>query len=576
MGKRWTIASLALLLAMLVAVPVIAGDFEDAQRALKVALADPSATSRDKVSAVEALGAFDRGRDCKKACEALFDVLDSDPDREVAGLMAEQQKLIADRARIWEPIQRSGMITQAQQQQLAQIDMKIDALEDKIRAASEIKDAAIRTLARMNSADGQEQLLEGVGERKWRIAVGSIEAARLQRWRGAFDAVALQFPGNGDKANKEDAVRLVAIRYMTEVEPVRGVKSILLALQDDNLLVRMEAIRGCKAARQPECIPALINRLGERDGSEYKDVEVGKIRWDVVDALRDLTGEDRNDDAEQWMIWWNANKNGFQVPAPGSGAGGPVVRNDAEGNRRTGIDFFGVPIETNRPIFVIDKSGSMLSAVDEEVAQKQIQEYMRQNPGAQSIPPIPPPAGSRSKWEAVQDELFATIQKLFEVHGEEAYFGIVYYSTDVTMFNNGAMMKASKKNVEAVERYIRQMEADGLTNIYDAFKAAFSMAQGGAQPGSVFTDGGTELRADTLIFLTDGAPTVGPSIDGVAPTNPPNQTYSPLLLRQINKWNETIRLTIHTVCCGQGDQRFLEQLASDNNGNYRLVNKDEK
>lgn len=77
-------------------------------------------------------------------------------------------------------------------------------------------------------------------------------------------------------------------------------------------------------------------------------------------------------------------------------------------------------------------------------------------------------------------------------------FNIITFSTDVQGLSSSNLLEASKENIEKALKAIDQIEATGGTNIDGALRAAL---------GSDFTDG--SAKAKTVVFMTDGLPTVG-------------------------------------------------------------------
>ena len=74
-------------------------------------------------------------------------------------------------------------------------------------------------------------------------------------------------------------------------------------------------------------------------------------------------------------------------------------------------------------------------------------------------------------------------------------FRLIDFSSDVRTFRDG-FSNATRENLRAAERYLDQLDAQGLTNISGALDEALSTA---VQPG----------RLPIILFLTDGQPTVG-------------------------------------------------------------------
>ena len=91
--------------------------------------------------------------------------------------------------------------------------------------------------------------------------------------------------------------------------------------------------------------PALIARLGQE--------EMKRIKRAIGETLFKLTGQSYYDLADLWLRWWQEHGESFVVPAD---VPERKVRKDG---RRTVATFYGVPVESDRVVFVLDHSGSM-------------------------------------------------------------------------------------------------------------------------------------------------------------------------------------------------------------------------
>lgn len=83
-------------------------------------------------------------------------------------------------------------------------------------------------------------------------------------------------------------------------------------------------------------------------------------------------------------------------------------------------------------------------------------------------------------------------------------FNIIRFSTETERFRD-TLVSASKQNVEDARNWIGKLEARGGTNISEALGTAISMAPSGDDSK---TTGGAQ-RICTIVFITDGLPTVG-------------------------------------------------------------------
>jgi Ca-activated chloride channel family protein len=87
-------------------------------------------------------------------------------------------------------------------------------------------------------------------------------------------------------------------------------------------------------------------------------------------------------------------------------------------------------------------------------------------------------------------------------------FALTRFSTEVERFNP-ELMPASQGNLEQAKHWISQLEARGGTNIGEALNSALTIDRG--------TTGTATGRIYTVVFITDGLPTIGnTSIDSIA------------------------------------------------------------
>lgn len=557
MAKRITTLAAALLLVCAFVMPAIAEDYRDAEKNYKQVFANPESTSSQKADAVRRLGnAAGDPRDAKKALKEFFNLLKDKNllnDRQIQTYEQEREKLKVEYDKIIEVVRgRGNKITQQEDQRVKEIEARTAVLNDLINSNNVVKNAVVDAISRMNDADSRKEIIAGITDRDASVASACIDAARKGRWRDAWDALVSAFD-----SSKDAGVRILAVTALRTMDASRALPVLARAINDEHYMVRSQAVIGLRATRSAEAVEALINRLDQEPA--------GRLKWDIVYALQDITGKgEYGAEATTWRAWWNANRGNFQ-PAPpsnpGQGSsedGGSGASANLQDSHKTGA-FYGIPIRTKHPVFVVDRSGSMLVSADPNDPQV--------DAGGQ---PIMPPPGHKSRWQVCQDELVQAVKGL----PEDGTFAVVHFSTNAEKFEDGKVFEANDRNKARLEQVVRALQADGLTNIYEAFQFAFEICTGGKLDGvrPVITGKSeTTLNADTIFFLTDGSPTVGQSINGVAPTNPPNQQYSPLLLEEICKWNETRGIIIHTVCIGEGDVNFLSELAKRNRGSFRKV-----
>jgi HEAT repeat protein len=183
-----------------------------------------------------------------------------------------------------------------------------------------------------------------------------------------------------------------------------------------------------------------------------------------------------------------------------------------------GPRYYGMGVRSQRVVFVIDVSRSMGWNGRLETAQRELQQALERLP-------------ARTKFDVVTFSDFA-----------QAWAGKL-----------GA---ATPETVRRAVRFVERLEPQSGTNAYDGLKKAFE-----------------DEEADTVFFLSDGSPTVGPVVD-------PER-----ILADVREWNRWRRVRIHAIALLRGEPppfagasedpgaaaSFLKRLAEENDGHFREV-----
>ncbi|MBL9085506.1 MAG: VWA domain-containing protein [Planctomycetia bacterium] len=289
----------------------------------------------------------------------------------------------------------------------------------------------------------------------------------------------------------------------------------LLAEPADRWVVAAAAVDVLRRLHAREAIEPLIAMLGRDD--------LGRLREDAHRALRSLTAQTHGPYQQPWKDWWTDAKAGFTMPPTPADA----VSLSAPDK---GVTFYGITTFSDRIVFVLDVSGSMLDPARAEGTT-----------GAG--------AADGRKIDLARKELYAALAML----DDKKTFDCIFFGHRVVRLL-GQMTQAAAPVVERARRFAGELEPTGGTNIHDALEAAFRAA--GVPVGQAVT-GPTNLVADTIFFMTDGTPTAGKLTDPAR------------ILESVAEWNRTAHLTIHTVAVGdECDAKFLEQLARDNGGRF--------
>ena len=245
--------------------------------------------------------------------------------------------------------------------------------------------------------------------------------------------------------NKDSATRQGAAIALAQLR-TPGAIGLLYEnlLVDPHRAVRTEALQEIANLRRKDSIAPLIARI---------NAESGRLRVDVLCALRLITGEDLGSSPERWKRWWENEGAAFEVPPYASALAKEKGRIKKEGESITRTAFFGLQVVSDRVCFVLDVSGSMKG----------------------------------DRMERAKGEL----ARFVATYPAEDLFNILFFSTDVYPWQDELVVMSEKMRKEA-GKYVDRQQADGYTAVYDALKLAFE-----------------DERVDTIVLLTDGDPDQG-------------------------------------------------------------------
>jgi len=159
--------------------------------------------------------------------------------------------------------------------------------------------------------------------------------------------------------------------------------------------------------------------------------------------------------------------------------------------------------------------------------------------------------GWNGRLETAQKELQQVLERL----PATTKFDVVTFS-DAAQAWAGKLGFATPETVRRAVRFVERLEVVNGTNTYDALRRALE-----------------DEEADTVFFLSDGSPTVGPVVD-------PEQILTDV--RERNRWR---RVRIHTIALTRGEApavfqasedpvaaaSFMRRLAKENDGEFREV-----
>ena len=300
-------------------------------------------------------------------------------------------------------------------------------------------------------------------------------------------------------ASRSDASRILALDAAAASGDPSVVPKVLPNLAHEAWQVRLAAVQALDALRPRAAIAPLIARLETEEEDRVRDA--------IAAALFRLTGMNLYDDAKIWARWWAEHEEGFEVPEAV-----PTLPEEHAGGTQAG--FYGIPVKSDRIVFVIDQSGSMsaagMSKRDEEDED-----------------------APRNRLDVAVREVLGAVAKL----KNRARVNVVLFHTTIHPWKD-TMQRLSGGNRKALERHLTSKKPTGGTNLYDGLELALRMPD-----------------VDTIFLLSDGAPGSGKYV------------ATPDILRAVRRENQTRRIAIHCVSIGM-DSELMKRLARENGGRY--------
>ncbi|MDZ7817024.1 MAG: VWA domain-containing protein [Planctomycetota bacterium] len=246
--------------------------------------------------------------------------------------------------------------------------------------------------------------------------------------------------------------------------------------------------------------------------------EGGRIGEDIHKALLKITGKSFGPRVEYWEHWFNNLEE-------------PVKEGEKEGDY---ISYHGLETKSKNIAFVIDHSGSMSEKVKAKHGG-----YVGEGAVVKGD----------TKMAFVKAELIRVIKSL----PKDTRFNIVAFEAKVTVWEK-AQTDATKRNKSSAIKWVESLRPSGQTNVYDAIVEAFGRMNPGGKVNTRYKGG-----PDTIFVLSDGLPNAGTI---------PN---APEILEAVKEMNKIRQVTIHTIGVGKMTKMFLEPLAKQNNGTFKLV-----
>jgi len=348
--------------------------------------------------------------------------------------------------------------------------------------------------------------------------------------------------------NYKTRIILLGVAFQRRDDP-GAFESLAQATKDASRPVALTAVRWLRLSKDaPRAVPPLIEALVLSEKTRR-----GRMVYDIKNALRELTGVNL-ETATDWKNYWETRK---LAPPKTATAGSTQARFEKP-------KFFGIPIESDRILFIIDTSGSMEKKdpivemkkphepappppeSGKTVVRKAATEAKKQAKSKEEVEAdrstLPP---ERQRLYRVKQELIKTIDSL----PENVMFTVETFNNEIVFLDEPPrLMLANTANKKRAQDWVRNMPAKGETWTDTAFERAFQALK----------------DVDTIYFLSDGAPYRNGS-------NIPQDE----VLDNLKTQNRFVKCRIHTIGflkAGDNLQSFLRQVAKDHDGIYVPLN----
>jgi len=126
-------------------------------------------------------------------------------------------------------------------------------------------------------------------------------------------------------------------------------------------------------------------------------------------------------------------------------------------------------------------------------------------------------------------------------------FTIIAFSTDARPWKGDKLVTATPQTKDKAIEWLSGLQPNGATSADKALEAAFEVED-----------------ADTIIFVTDGAPTTS-----AGKVRPPEDWRE--MLDEVKRLNKFRKLTIDVIAIAEGHSDFSSGLAEENGGQYVTV-----
>ena len=408
-------------------------------------------------------------------------------------------------------------------------------VERDIARINEVKTAIIENLGKIRETAGIRKLIRKMkAAKEWTIRAGLAEALGGSDNEQVEPALIAQL-----KKDKDIGVRVAILDSLAERTPLSD--AALEAIGDvvangTAWQTRYTAAKAIEKQKAKKAVPHLIAALKTAEG---------RLKWEINDILKRMTGADKHGDHDAWDGWWRANGEAWLA--------GSFTEKSKEGGKAVATaTFYDIPIKSNRLVFILDRSGSMREP-------SRWKEKATVGTGGADVDHGVKLEGKR-KIDVARYNLKKALVMLLarsKITKRPVEFNVMFYNQQVVPMSR-KLVTLDKSSLRKAFAFIDRLAPNGGTNIHDALERGFSYAAKGADSAL------SEKGIDTIFLLSDGMPTVG------------QITETREILKKFARNNKLAKVVINTVYVGLNESvndrtgnTFMRELADQNNGEFK-------
>jgi len=149
-----------------------------------------------------------------------------------------------------------------------------------------------------------------------RIRYNAIETLSMMKGISGVPALV-------DTAKREEEIPRVrehALRVAVRLDPLKAPEAVEVMAKDSNPSVRKSAAFEARYVRHKSVIPVLISMV--TDNERYVALSAVQSLWILTRHETEFhdwdasSTQDRADWANEWQVWWDDNKEAFEIPEP--------------------------------------------------------------------------------------------------------------------------------------------------------------------------------------------------------------------------------------------------------------------